>query len=322
MCRCMAVQLRVSCLHTDWAVLQRDPPVATEAVLIDRQRPRVAYQVAWVRFRGPQCEVWPPVLYLNRVVADRTMSGLGTSRIVRRASAAESAVRRSPVPPRPQAAPPTQSYRNIVITEAQCNGLYLKYGKRLIDIIGASLALILFSPVILIFAILVKLDSDGPVFYRASRLGKGGRAFDFFKMRSMYTGAHTSRSSLMHLNQVEGPVFKLFNDPRITRIGRFMRKTSIDELPQLYNVLRGNMSLVGPRPPIPEEVEKYEPWQLRRLSLKPGITCLWQISGRSRLGFDEWMRLDMEYINNQSFWMDMRILLRTVPAVLLREGAY
>ena len=209
-----------------------------------------------------------------------------------------------------------------MIAEAQRNGLYLRYGKRIIDIIGSFVGLVLFSPIVLLFAILVKLDSSGPVFYKAKRLGTGGRPFDFFKMRSMYTGAHSSRSSLLHLNQVSGPVFKLVDDPRITRIGRFLRKTSIDELPQLYNVLRGDMSLVGPRPPIPEEVAQYEPWQLRRLSLKPGITCLWQISGRSRLGFDEWMRLDMEYINNQSFWMDMKILLRTIPAVVLREGAY
>jgi exopolysaccharide biosynthesis polyprenyl glycosylphosphotransferase len=231
---------------------------------------------------------------------------------------------RHPVTPprRPQVVPPATSYRNIVIAEAQRNGLYLKYGKRLLDVIGSFVGLVLFSPVILLFAILIKLDSAGPVFYKAKRLGTGGRPFDFFKMRSMYTGADSSRSSLLHLNQVSGPVFKLFNDPRITRVGKFLRKTSIDELPQLYNVLRGDMSLVGPRPPIPEEVEKYEPWQLRRLSLKPGITCLWQISGRSRLGFDEWMRLDMEYINNQSFWMDMKILLRTIPAVVLREGAY
>lgn len=247
------------------------------------------------------------------------MSRLGTSRIARRASAAETAVRREPSP---ATAPARPAPGDVEIAEAKCNGIYLKYGKRVIDLVGATFALILFSPLILLFAILVKLDSDGPVFYKAKRLGKGGKAFNFYKMRSMYTGAHRSRSSLMHLNQVEGPVFKLFNDPRITRVGRFMRKTSIDELPQLYNVLKGDMSLVGPRPPIPEEVEKYEPWQLRRLSLKPGITCLWQISGRSRLGFDEWMRLDMEYINNQSCWMDMRILLRTIPAVLMREGAY
>jgi lipopolysaccharide/colanic/teichoic acid biosynthesis glycosyltransferase len=124
------------------------------------------------------------------------------------------------------------------------------------------------------------------------------------------------------LNECDGPVFKICRDPRITRIGRFLRTTSIDEIPQFLNVLRGEMSLVGPRPPIPEEVAQYEPWQMRRLDVRPGITCLWQISGRSRVGFQEWMRLDLEYIKHQSFWLDMKILARTVPAVLSREGAY
>jgi lipopolysaccharide/colanic/teichoic acid biosynthesis glycosyltransferase len=144
----------------------------------------------------------------------------------------------------------------------------------------------------------------------------------FYKFRSMVDGAHESRNFLLHLNEVQGPVFKIADDPRITRVGRYLRRTSIDELPQLVNVLRGDMSLVGPRPPIPEEVEKYEPWQRRRLSVKPGITCLWQISGRSRLGFEEWMRLDIVYIQSCSFLLDMKILLRTIPAVLSRDGAY
>jgi lipopolysaccharide/colanic/teichoic acid biosynthesis glycosyltransferase len=242
-----------------------------------------------------------------------------------RAGIAESTVQRSTVsvgqtPPVSSSAPP--SIIRIPIVAANGDGFYLKYVKRAIDVVGAAVGLVLFFPMILLFALLIKIDSKGDVFYKAARLGKGGQPFKFYKLRSMYVGAHESRDNLMHLNQVKGPVFKLFDDPRITRIGRFMRKCSIDELPQLYNVLKGDMSLVGPRPPISEEVEKYEPWQLRRLALKPGITCLWQISGRSRLGFDEWMRLDIEYINNQSFWMDMKILLRTIPAVLLREGAY
>jgi len=232
-------------------------------------------------------------------------------------------------PPRPGAVgvdrrtPPAPVLRAAdMLTEMNGEGFYLKYGKRVLDVIGAFVGLVLCSPLILLFAILIKIDSRGPVFYKAVRLGKGGKPFTFYKLRSMHVGAHESRHKLMHLNQAKGPVFKLFDDPRITRVGRFIRKTSIDELPQLYNVLKGDMSLVGPRPPIPEEVEKYEPWQLRRLSPKPGITCLWQISGRSRLGFDEWMRLDLEYINKQSFWMDIKILLRTIPAVLLRDGAY
>jgi lipopolysaccharide/colanic/teichoic acid biosynthesis glycosyltransferase len=144
----------------------------------------------------------------------------------------------------------------------------------------------------------------------------------FYKLRSMVDGAHESRKYMLHLNEVDGPIFKISNDPRVTRVGRFLRRSSIDEVPQLWNVLKGDMSLVGPRPPIPEEVEKYEPWQRRRLDVKPGITCLWQISGRSKLGFDEWMRLDIQYIRHRSFLLDIKILLRTLPAVLSRDGAY
>ncbi len=248
-----------------------------------------------------------------------------TGRVSQRVGIAESTVSQaagheSQSPPLETAGPPRVI--DMKIAEANGGGFYVKYGKRAIDLVGAVVGLALLWPLIALFAVLIKLDSKGPVLYKAMRLGKGGKPFTFYKLRSMYVGAHETRGRLMHLNQVKGPVFKLFDDPRITRVGRFMRKCSIDELPQLYNVLKGDMSLVGPRPPIPEEVEKYEPWQLRRLSPKPGITCLWQISGRSRLGFDEWMRLDIEYINNQSFWMDMKILLRTIPAVILREGAY
>ena len=138
----------------------------------------------------------------------------------------------------------------------------------------------------------------------------------------MIHGAEHHRHRIAHLNEVSGPVFKVAQDPRITRVGQFLRRSSLDELPQLLNVLKGDMSLVGPRPPIPQEVLQYEPWQLRRLSVRPGITCLWQISGRSRLGFDEWMRLDMEYIGRRSLALDLKILLRTIPAVLSGEGAY
>jgi len=202
------------------------------------------------------------------------------------------------------------------------DGFYLRFGKRAIDLAIGLVAFVLSLPVLAVFAALVRLDSPGPVLYRSLRLGRNGKPFVFYKLRSMYNGAHETKSNLLHLNEVDGPVFKLANDPRITRVGRIIRKTSIDELPQLINVIKGEMSLVGPRPPIPEEVEKYEPWQKSRLNVKPGLTCLWQISGRSRLGFDEWMRLDIEYIRHQSFMLDLRILLRTIPAVLSREGAY
>ena len=201
-------------------------------------------------------------------------------------------------------------------------GLYLRAGKRAIDLVGAVLALVILAPVILVLALLVKLTSPGPVFYRSTRIGRGGRPFTFIKLRSMVQDAEYKRRQLKHLNEADGPVFKIARDPRITPIGRFLRTTSLDEVPQFWNVLRGDMSLVGPRPPIAEEVAQYEPWQLRRLDVRPGITCLWQISGRSRIGFQEWMRLDLEYIRHQSFRLDVKILLRTIPAVLSREGAY
>jgi exopolysaccharide biosynthesis polyprenyl glycosylphosphotransferase len=202
------------------------------------------------------------------------------------------------------------------------DGLYAAYGKRLLDVTGSVVALILTAPLMAIMAILIKLESRGPVLYRSTRIGKNGRPFTFFKLRSMVNGADRNRHHLSHLNEADGPIFKISRDPRVTRIGRFIRTTSIDEIPQFLNVLRGEMSLVGPRPPLPEEVSQYEPWQLHRLEVKPGITCLWQISGRSRLSFQEWMRLDLEYIRRQSFALDVKILLRTIPAVLSREGAY
>jgi exopolysaccharide biosynthesis polyprenyl glycosylphosphotransferase len=201
-------------------------------------------------------------------------------------------------------------------------GFYLQFGKRALDIGASALGLILTAPLLLFLGILIRLDSAGPMFYRSRRTGKNGRIFTFYKLRSMAVDAHSRRSEVSHLNEAEGPIFKIRKDPRLTRIGGFLRRTSLDELPQLLNVLKGDMSLVGPRPPLPEEVERYEPWQMRRLDVRPGLTCLWQISGRSRIGFEEWMRLDLEYIRHRSFGMDLRILLRTIPAVLSREGAY
>jgi len=201
-------------------------------------------------------------------------------------------------------------------------GLYLRFGKRLLDIVGAFVALLLGAPLLAFLALLIKLESRGPVIYRSTRIGRGGRPFHFYKLRSMVQDADRQRHEIAHMNEADGPVFKIERDPRITRIGRLLRSTSLDEIPQFYNVLIGDMSLVGPRPPIPSEVAQYEPWQLRRLDVRPGITCLWQISGRSRIGFQEWMRLDLEYIKHQSLRLDLKILLRTIPAVLSREGAY
>ena len=200
--------------------------------------------------------------------------------------------------------------------------LYPRLGKRVLDLSLGSLAFLVAAPLVALAAIAIKADSRGPVFHRAVRVGRGGRKFTFLKLRSMQVGAEELRGLLLHLNQAEGPAFKLHNDPRVTRVGRWLRKLSLDELPQLLHVLEGHMSLVGPRPPFPEEVERYEPWMLRRLSVRPGLTCLWQVRGRSDLGFVEWMRLDLEYVDRLSLALDLEILARTIPAVLSARGAY
>lgn len=193
--------------------------------------------------------------------------------------------------------------------------------KRVLDFIMALAALVLLSPLLLILAVLVKLTSGGPVFFSQVRCGLGGRKFTLYKFRSMRAGADLIREELAALNEVDGPVFKIRNDPRCTPIGRFMRKFSLDELPQLVNVIRGDMSFVGPRPPLPEEVEKYERWQRRRLRMQPGLTCLWALEGRSHLSFRRWMELDLEYIDHWSMLLDWKILLKTIPIVLVGRGA-
>jgi lipopolysaccharide/colanic/teichoic acid biosynthesis glycosyltransferase len=226
-------------------------------------------------------------------------------------------------PPVPFATVATVGRRpTLAIDVAPRVGFYERFGKRAIDVVGASVLLLLSAPVLLIAFLAVKLETRGPVLFCSPRCGKDGEKFSFYKIRSMYQGAHRARAKLMHLNEMDGPVFKLASDPRITRVGRILRRTSIDELPQLWNVICGDMSLVGPRPPIPEEVAEYTPFELQRLSVKPGLTCLWQVSGRSTLGFDEWMRLDNEYIDRRTFAVDMQILVRTIPAVLSCHGAY
>ncbi len=195
--------------------------------------------------------------------------------------------------------------------------------KHLFDRFVALLALVLFSWLFVLLALAVRMSGPGPVIFRQARGGKNGRPFTMFKFRTMVTDAEMQRDELQRMNQMSGPVFKVEKDPRVTRIGRFLRKTSLDEWPQLFNVLRGDMSLVGPRPLPLYEVEKFETTaQRRRLSMKPGITCLWQISGRSNItSFEQWVKLDLEYIDNWSLWLDAKILLRTVPVVLFGFGA-
>ena len=194
--------------------------------------------------------------------------------------------------------------------------------KRIMDVVFSGIGIILLSPLFIIVAILIKLVSPGPVFYRQKRIGLNGRRFVFIKFRSMRQKAFCELAGLMGKNEMTGPIFKIKNDPRIYPLGRLLRKFSIDELPQLFNVFLGQMSLVGPRPPVFREVRQYEPWQRRRLSMRPGITCIWQVSGRNKIAFSEWMKLDLKYIDNWSLWLDFKILIKTIPAVFFGKNAY
>ena len=194
--------------------------------------------------------------------------------------------------------------------------------KRAIDLTLTLLSMPLVLPISLIVGILIKLDSKGPVLYSQTRVGKGGKTFRIYKFRSMRQGAEELRPQLQQMNEADGPVFKIRHDPRVTRIGAFLRKSSLDELPQLINILKGDMSIVGPRPPLPDEVEQYTPHQRGRLAVKPGLTCLWQISGRSNVDFDTWVELDLKYIRTQSIWLDIKIICMTLPAVLKGSGAW
>jgi exopolysaccharide biosynthesis polyprenyl glycosylphosphotransferase len=195
--------------------------------------------------------------------------------------------------------------------------------KRFIDLFLSALSLLLLSPLCLIVALLIKLDSPGPVLFSQYRVGKQGKIFKMYKFRSMFVDAEQRQAMLMANNEMIGGVtFKMKNDPRVTTVGRIIRKLSIDEIPQIINVFKGDMSLVGPRPPLPKEVEKYTLYQYQRLAVKPGITCTWQISGRSELSFRKQVELDLYYIAHQTILFDILILLKTMPAVLKARGAY
>jgi len=192
--------------------------------------------------------------------------------------------------------------------------------KGIMDFLLTLLILILISPVMLLIAFLIKLEDRGPIFFKQVRVGRHGRLFKCFKFRTMVVNAEELKEKLMALNEQDGPVFKIKNDPRITKIGKFLRKTSLDELPQFFNVIFGDMSIVGPRPPIPSEVEQYERNVIRRLSVNPGITCIWQVSGRNNISFERWMEMDMEYIDNWSLSLDLKIILKTVKIVFRGDG--
>jgi exopolysaccharide biosynthesis polyprenyl glycosylphosphotransferase len=194
--------------------------------------------------------------------------------------------------------------------------------KRSVDLTASSALLIVLSPLFLLFSMLIRLDSKGPIFFSQERVGKEGKVFRMHKFRSMVEGAEELIPQLEKFSETEGHIFKIKEDPRMTRMGRWMRRLSVDEWPQLVNVLVGEMSLVGPRPPLPREVAKYSPWHRKRLRVAPGITGLWQVSGRSLLPFEDMVRLDIYYIENWSLWLDIKILFRTIPVVLTASGAY
>ena len=194
-------------------------------------------------------------------------------------------------------------------------------GKRAIDLVGAVFGLLVAAPVLALAALAIRLDSPGPILFRQVRAGRDGRPFSMWKLRTMVEDAEETRGELLAANEMNGPVFKIRRDPRVTRVGRVLRRFSIDEVPQMWNVIRGEMSLVGPRPPLPSEVAQYGPYERRRLAVKPGLTCEWQVSGRNQIGFDEWVRLDIDYLENWSLSRDLWLLLRTIPAVARGVGA-
>ena len=194
--------------------------------------------------------------------------------------------------------------------------------KRIIDLVFSAVALVLLSPAFVVIAGLIQATSPGPVFFRQKRCGLNGRLFTLYKFRTMVADAEARLEKLRQYNEMDGPAFKMAKDPRVTPVGKFLRKFSLDEFPQLWNVFKGEMSLVGPRPPLPQEVAQYDHWQRRRLSMRPGITCLWQISGRNNIkDFNKWMKLDLEYIDHWSLWRDWVILFKTIPVVLIARGA-
>ncbi|WP_302541783.1 sugar transferase [uncultured Clostridium sp.] len=194
--------------------------------------------------------------------------------------------------------------------------------KRTIDIIGAGLGLILLSPIIAIVACAVKFTSKGPVFFSQKRVGKNGELFEMYKFRSMVVNAEELKENLEEQNEMSGPMFKIKDDPRITKVGKFIRKTSIDELPQLWNILKGDMSLVGPRPSLPKEVEQFDNWMFKRLSVRPGLTCYWQVSGRNNIDFEDWMKLDVKYVEERNFWIDIKLIFKTVFVLFGDKNAH
>ncbi|WP_291652539.1 sugar transferase [Clostridium sp.] len=199
---------------------------------------------------------------------------------------------------------------NVEVEKREISWIYI-LSKRIIDIAGSLVGLLLSSPILIIVGMLIKLESKGEIVFSQRRVGKNGKEFKMYKLRSMVVNAEEIKGKLKEQNEMSGPMFKMKDDPRITKIGKFIRKISIDELPQLVNVLKGEMSLVGPRPSLPNEVKEFETWMLTRLDVKPGLTCYWQVMGRNNIDFEEWMKLDVKYVNERSFWLDIKLILKT-----------
>lgn len=208
----------------------------------------------------------------------------------------------------------------IAINKKENKTVY-NFIKRTIDVLGSLCGLILLSPLLLVIGILIRSDSKGPIIFAQKRVGLKGKEFKMYKFRSMVVNAEELKDKLKENNEMSGPMFKMKDDPRITKIGKFIRKTSIDELPQLINVLKGDMSLVGPRPSLPKEVKEFEPWMIRRLEVKPGLTCFWQVSGRNSIDFEDWMKLDIRYVNERSLWLDIKLIFKTFFVLFGDENA-
>lgn len=208
------------------------------------------------------------------------------------------------------------------IEENKENLKFYEICKRGIDIIGAGSGLLLLSPVIAIVSCAVKFTSKGPIFFSQKRVGKNGQLFDMYKFRSMVVNAEELKEKLANQNEMSGPMFKMKDDPRVTKVGKFIRKTSLDELPQLWNVLKGDMSLVGPRPSLPKEVREFEKWMYKRLTVKPGLTCYWQVSGRNNIDFEDWMKLDISYVEDRNLWIDIKLIFKTVGVLFGDKNAH
>lgn len=209
-----------------------------------------------------------------------------------------------------------------IIQVRKRQNIFYEVSKRALDFTAALLGLILLSPIFLIVSILIKLESEGEVIFSQTRIGFNGKEFKMYKFRSMVKNAEELKAKLAAQNEMSGPMFKMKDDPRVTKVGKFIRKTSIDELPQLINVLKGDMSLVGPRPSLPKEVEKFEPWMLQRLEVKPGLTCYWQVSGRNNIDFEDWMKLDLQYVEDRNFLLDLKLIFKTFFVLFGDKNAY